>query len=369
MIVCWVALVGVLGFIKFSQISAAIAFGASFPEPSETVVAVKAIATEYVPRTRVVAEVVPVRSVTLSNELAGAVVAVGYAPGDRVAEGQVMIRLDTSEEVALLAAANAREALAQSTLARNEDLLGDSAISRQDADNALAQRDTARAEAQRVQAIIEKKTIRAPFAGQAGLERWEVGGYLTAGSAITTLMGEGSEVWIDFALPQQFARVAVGASVNVDSDTAGRLSATVIARAPGVAQASRAVRFRAALDSAALAAVPGAIVAVSVATGAAERAIRVPAVALREDTFGQHVFTLVQAESGADAPLRAVRRAVQVLRIDAEDAYLSPDTNAGLNDGLKAGVNPGEQVVALGAFKLRDGILVNLSDGPLATQN
>ncbi len=345
----WIGTVVILGFIKFSQISAAIAFGESFPEPSETVITAQPVRENYRPQTRVVAEVVPVRSVTMSNELAGAIVEVGFAPGDRVSEGQVMIRQDTSEELALLAAANAREALAERTLDRNENLLGGSAVSRQAVDDALAQRDAARAEAQRVQAIIEKKTIRAPFAARSGLERWEPGGYLDAGSVITTLVGEGDEVWVDFSLPQQHAGVAVGDSVTVHSDHAGRAPATVIARAPQVDASSRAVRYRAALASPELAAVPGAIAAVFVNTDDPRPALKVPAVAVREDTFGPHVFVLIPAESGADARFRASRRSVEVLRIEAEFAFLS------------AGVEPGDTIAAQGSFKLRDGLLVNQS--------
>ena len=356
-IVCCIGTLGVLGGIKFSQISAAIAFGASFPEPAETVLTVDAVDTEYVPRTRVVGEVVPVRTVTISNELPGAIVEVGFAPGDTVEAGQVLIRLDTSEEIAQLAAARARVALAERTLERNENLVARSAISRQAVDDAVAERDAATAEARRVQAIIDKKTLRAPFAANAGLERWEVGGYLAAGSTITTLVGSGSEVWIDFSLPQQYATVDIGAPVAVSGDSITALQATIIARAPGVDRASRAVRYRAAVSDARLAAIPGAFVSVSVAIASPRPALRVPAIAIREDTFGEHVFILVPAEPGADASFRASRRAVTVLSVEAESAYISE------------GIESGEQVVAEGAFKLRDGILVKLGAGAAAERD
>ncbi len=349
----WLIVVGLLGAIKFSQISAAIAFGASFPEPSETVITATATAAEYIQRTSVVGEVVPMRSVTLRNELAGAIVEVGFAPGQRVAAGQLLIRQDVSEELAMLAAANSTEALAQRTLDRNESLISGSAISRQAVDDALAQRDAARAQAQQIKAIIEKKTLRAPFAGATGLEPWEAGGYLSAGSTVTTLVGGGDDIWVDFSLPQQHASVALGSSVSISSDTIGLTQATIIARAPIVNAASRAVQFRALLKNHQQIALPGAIVGVSVATGEPQPALAVPAVALRHDTFGPHVFTLVPAEDGADAPLRATRRAVRVLSIEAETAYLALRTDGGLAAG--------ETLAAQGAFKLRDGILVNLS--------
>lgn len=346
--VCCIATVGVLGGVKFGQISAAIAFGQSFPEPSETILVSEAVAFEYIPRVRAAAEIVPVRFVSIRNEIAGAIVAVGFSPGQPVDEGQVLLQLDISEEQASLAAARARVALAERTLERNESLATRSAISRQAADDALAERDSALADAARVQAVINKKTLRAPFAAHTGLERWEVGGYLAAGTEVTGLVGNGSEVWVDFALPQQNASIEIGSSVELTLDDTAPLSAIVIARAPGVDPIARAVRYRAIVDDSRLSAILGAIVSVSVAVGQPVSVISLPAISVREDTFGTHVFTLAEAESGADANYRAVRRAVTVLAVDAETAYLS------------AGLEVGERVVAQGAFKLRSGILVNI---------
>ncbi len=344
------ATVGVLGFVKFSQISSAIAFAESFPEPSETVTAAAAEETVFVPRARVVGEVVPLRSVLISNELAGSIVQVGFEPGASVAAGQLLLQLDISEEQALLAAARARVALAERTLARNESLVNRSAASQQAQDTALADRDVALAETARIQAVIDKKTLRAPFDARAGLERWEVSGYLPAATPVTTLVGRGPEVWVDFSLPQQDAELADGDPVRIQAEGNRMLQARVIARSPGVDPASRSVTYRAAVEDQRLASLPGAIVSVWVAVGPPQPALAVPAVALRQDTFGRHVFTLAEAEPAADARYRAVRRPVRLLHREAETAYLALD------------LKPGEQVVADGAFKLRDGILVNLDD-------
>ncbi|MFK7954687.1 MAG: efflux RND transporter periplasmic adaptor subunit [Lysobacterales bacterium] len=346
---CWVALVAGLGFVKFGQISAAIAFGESFPEPSETVVTAVAEAAQYAPTAKVVGQVVPVRTVTLRNPLAGAIVEVGFTAGAQVAKGQLLIQQDISEERAQLAGANAQESLAQRTLARNEDLIDGNAISRQAMDNALAQRDAARAEAQRIRAIIVKKQLRAPFTGRVGLERWEAGGYLAAGTEITTLFGLSDDVWVDFSLPQRHGNIALNTEVTIIDDSVGELPAVVIARAPGVDVGSRSLALRASVNSPQLANLPGAIVTVAVVVGEPRQALVIPARAVREDTFGVHVFTLKDAEAGADAAYRASRRAVKLFGVVANQAFVAE------------GLSQGETIAATGAFKLRDELLVNVA--------
>lgn len=344
-----ITVVAVLGFIKYSQVQAAIEFGSSFPEPSETVEAVSAVATQWQPQVKASAEIVPTRAIEIINELPGTITRVGFKSGDTLQAGQLLIQLDTSEEEAQLSAAKARAELAGRLLARNKKLASSQAVSEQANDAALADRDAAVAEARRVQAIIDKKTLRAPFNAHAGLHRWEVGGYLAAGTSVTTLVGIEKSVWIDFSLPQLAEPVAIGATVRLQM--AGRdAEATVIARDSLLTPGSRSVRYRALAEDAALAAMPGALLNVIAAQGDPIPAISVPAVGVRQDAFGTHVFVLARAENGADADFRAERRSVEVLTIAKTTAYLS------------AGLQADERVAAAGAFKLRDGLLANVAN-------
>lgn len=343
-----VVIAGGLGAFKILQIRAAIAFAQSFPEPSEAVEAVIAETVTRRPRVSVVGEVVPVRSVELKTELPGRITEVGFDPGARVTAQQVLVRLDTREEAAQLAAAEAQAELAAIVLARNESLTATSAVSRQAADTARAERDAAVAAAERLRTIIDKKTLRAPFDARAGLHELQPGQFLEAGTTVTWLVGIGETVWVDFSLPQEQAVLVIGDSVTVHTarDRGEPIEARVIARNPFVDQASRNVRFRALANSADGRLEPGAIVNVAVPVGSATEMLRVPATAVRRDAFGTSVFVLVPAATDADAPERAERRDVDVERIDARHAY------------LRSGLEAGEKVAADGAFKLRDGILV-----------
>jgi RND family efflux transporter MFP subunit len=203
------AVAGALGYYKYSQIQAAMAFAATFPEPVVAVEAVLATEESWQPVTSVTAEVVATRTVDLSNELAGAIVAVGFESGAEVEAGQVLVRLDTSEESAQLAAARADAEIARLELERNQKLIASGAAAQEARDRAKAGHDAAVAAVNRLLAVIEKKTLRAPFDATTGLHQLDVGQYLDKGSVVTRLIGVSDSVWIDFTLPQQQSDPAI----------------------------------------------------------------------------------------------------------------------------------------------------------------
>jgi membrane fusion protein (multidrug efflux system) len=116
-----------LGYLKFAQIQAAIAFAETFPEPMETVELFSVREEVWQPTTSVTAETVAIHAIEVSTELAGRIVEVGFAPGATVRAGQLLVRLDTSEERAELAAARADARLATLALARNRKLIASGA--------------------------------------------------------------------------------------------------------------------------------------------------------------------------------------------------------------------------------------------------
>ena len=339
-----------LGYYKYRQIQAAIAFGASFPEPVEAVEAAVVAEEFWQPTAEVTGEAVAPRAVDLSSELAGRIVEVSFAPGAAVDRGQVLVRLDTSEEQAQLAAARAEAELARMALSRNERLMLSGAAAEEARDTARAQYAAATAAVQRLQAIIDKKTLRAPFDARAGLHELGVGQYLDRGTVITRLVGRDGEMWVDFTLPQQHARVAVGVPVRL-SVSGATLSASIIARDAFVNERSRNVSFRALAGNESGVLYPGMLVAVSVPIGDPQRAALVPATAIRRDAFGAHVYVLAPAEEGARAPERALRRPV-VLGPQRGDRVV-----------VVEGLRVGERVAAAGSFKLRDGALSSAKAG------
>jgi membrane fusion protein (multidrug efflux system) len=334
-----------LAYFKYQQIQAAIAFGKAFPEPVEAVELFIAREEVFQPTTSVTAETVAIRAVQVSNELAGHIVEVGFAAGATVAAGQVLVRLDTSEERAQLAAARADAELARLALQRNQKLIRSGAAAEEARDRSKAQFDAANADVNRLLAIIDKKTLRAPFAAMASLHELEVGQYLASATNIARLIGIDEQIWIDFTLPQQQAQLHSGESISVTANGQA-FPAEIIARDAFVNDQSRNVRYRAIADNRAFSLFPGSLVTVAVPVGTEQIATLVPMTAVRRDAFGANVYVLQPAEEGARAPDRAEKRVV-TLGPQRGDLVI-----------ITSGLQPGERVAGNGAFKLRDRVLV-----------
>ncbi|HEY5645044.1 MAG TPA: efflux RND transporter periplasmic adaptor subunit [Pseudomonadales bacterium] len=344
---CLLAAAG-FGYYKYSRIQAAIAFAAGFPEQVVAVESVLATQEAWQPRTSVTGEVVARRSVSLSNELGGAIVEVGFRSGDRVRTGQVLVRLDTSEERAQLAAARADAEIARLELSRAEKLIRSGAAAQEARDQARARFDASVAAVNRLLAVIEKKTLRAPFDATTGLHELEIGQYLDKGAVIARLIGVDDAVWVDFTLPQQQATVRLGETVRVivpgqDEE----LVAEVIARDAFVNERSRNVGLRALAQNAGDRLLPGSLVSVEVPMAQERVATLVPVTAVRRNSFGASVFVLKPAEQGARGGYRAALRPVT----------LGPQRGDRII--IAEGLEPGERVATAGAFKLREGALVN----------
>jgi membrane fusion protein (multidrug efflux system) len=346
---CLLVLAALAG-IKYQQIRAAIAFGASFPEPSAAVESLRVAESLAENHVAVIGEIVAPESLELRNELEGRVSALNMAPGSRVRRGDILLQLDISEEQARLEAARASAALAALNRNRLQKLLLNKSVSQDRVDQARAEADIAQANVRQLEAAIDKKTLRAPFDAVVGLHEIEAGEYLAANTAIVMLMGTNDFLWVDFNLPPAQGSVAIGATVEVS--VAGKadqaLRATVIARNPAVSLQSRNLRYRARID-AAPSLPPGSVVNVRVPAGQ-DRVIPVPTPAVLRDDLGTYVFVL-EPQEGAGA-FRARRRAV---RLGAEGAQ-----SAAVLEGLAAD----EMIATHGAFKLRDGMLAHISARP-----
>lgn len=351
-----ISLAATLAVWKGNALREAEAASLNQPELAETVTAAPVREAVERPVTTAIGTVLALRSVTLRNELAGTVREVHLVPGAIVDEGTLLVALDVAVERAELAALEARAALADTTLARLERLIRDNATSQSTVDQARASRDVAHAEIARTRAIIERKTVRAPFRARVGLADVHAGQYLDAGTVLTTLQAVSGAVHVDFAVPQAVAaRLVRGETVAVTGAPGARpLSAAIVAIDARVDPETRnaTVRARLAGPAASLPA-PGASVQVGVPTGPPHAVLVIPATALRKGPEGDHVFVL-QPGDGA-SPLRAAVRRIETGATAGDDVYVT------------SGLAAGEQVATSGSFKLRDGMLVTIAQPSTAS--
>ncbi len=71
-----------------------------------------------------------------------------------------------------------------------------------DYDQATAQQKQTEANVGEIRAMIQRKTIRAPFSGILGIRKVNLGQYLSAGGAVVQLQSL-NPIYVDFGLPQQ----------------------------------------------------------------------------------------------------------------------------------------------------------------------
>jgi membrane fusion protein (multidrug efflux system) len=333
---------------KYTDIAASAAASANQPEPMEVITAAVAKDREHRRTTTSIGTVLALRSITLSNEVAGTVERVHLTPGQIVEPGTVLVAMDASVERADLQAQEAQAALAKTTLERLEKLRTHQATSQEEVDQARAQYDVAQAQMARTRALIAKKVIRAPFRARVGIADVHIGQYLNEGTELTTLQGVAEAVHVDFTVAQRVAAgLKVGDSVAVYAANDNTpIPARIVAVDARVDPNTRNATVRARLAGEVTPA-PGASVRVLVPVGPLDTVVGVPVNALRKGPQGDHVF-VIEPDS-ANKP-RAHVRTVQSGPVLGEEVIVY--------DGVKSG----EQIATSGSFKLREGVLVAIAD-------
>jgi membrane fusion protein (multidrug efflux system) len=314
------------------------------PEPVESVTATVATERLHQPTTTSIGTVLALRSITLRNELPGTVRRVQLTPGQVVEPGTVLVALDVSVEEAELKALEAQAELAKTLLGRTERMAQRQAASQIELDQAKAERDVALAQIARTQALIERKTIRAPFRARVGISDVHIGQFLETGTQLTTLQGIDDAANVDFAVAQSVAAVLkVGQKVEVVRSDSTTVIARIAAVDARVDPETRNAMVRARIDDAHVAPSPGASVRVLVPVGPQQNAVVVPVSALRKGPTGDHVFVIATDKEGK--PRSHVRTVTTGPVLGDQIVIL---------DGLTVG----ERVATSGSFKLRDAALV-----------
>src|SRR5262245_46798013 len=352
MLAATMTIVAALGFVKFKQIQTAIAQGAAFQPPPEAVTTIVSSQENWPSTLSAIGTVAAVRGVTVSADLPGVVDRIAFTSGQPVREGEVLAILDTRQERAQLAAAEAQRDLARINFERLDGLLKERVISRAEFDRATAEQRQAEARVGEIGATIDRKTIRAPFSGVLGIRHVNLGQYLAGGDALVTLQSL-DPIYVNFGVPQQaMAHVRAGRSVRVTIADLGDVEFTgpITAIDSVVDESTRNVQVQATLANPAAKLRPGMFVQAEVAVGTTGAVIALPASAISYAPYGDSVFVVTDVKDQSGRTYRGVRQ--QFVKLGAA---------RGDQIAVVSGLKPGEEVVTSGVFKLRNGsaVLVN----------
>ena len=348
-----IALLASLGFVKFRQIQTAVAQGASFQPPPEAVTTVVAQQENWPSTLGIIGTVAAIQGVTVSADLPGTVDRIHFDSGAWVHEGDVLVELDTRQERAQLAAVEAQRDLARINFSRMQELVKEGVIARTEYDNAITQQKATEAQVGEIRATIARKTIRAPFSGILGIRQISRGQYLAAGQAIVPLQAL-NPIYVDFGVPQQeTAQVKVGRKLRITSDDLPGLefAGRVTALDSVVNEATRNIQVQATLPNPQGKLRPGMFVQVAVTLGASRQVVPLPASAINYAPYGDSVFVVTDLKDPKGRSYRGVRQ-----------QFVKVEGSRGDQVAVISGVNPGDQIVSSGVFKLRNGAAVQINN-------
>jgi membrane fusion protein (multidrug efflux system) len=347
------AVLAALGFVKFRQVKAAIAVYAAFQPPPEAVTTIVARQERWPETLRAIGTVAAVRGVTVGADLPGVIEKISFDSGAAVHEADPLLELDTRQERAQLAAAEAQRDLSRANLERMRSLVADRIVAQAEFDQADAAYKTSEAAIGEIRATIGRKTIRAPFAGVLGIRQVNLGQYLAAGAPIVSLQSV-DPIYVNFAVPQQqVAALRIGTpvraaveSVEVEIGAAGRVTAIDSV----IDQATRNVAVQATFANPSGRLRPGMFVQASAVVGVGGTVVTLPASAINYAPYGDSVFVVESLKGPKGETYRGVTQ-----------RFVKVGPSRGDQIGLLSGVKIDDEVVTSGVFKLRSGaaVLVN----------
>jgi len=345
-----VVLLGGIVALKATQIGSLIGFSTAMekagmpPSPVATVVAVQAAWEETLKFT---GSIRAVQGVTLTVELPGKVLRIGVENGAQVQQGDVLMELDTTQEQADLASAEAGLRLAKLNLDRNKGLLDKRIIAQSAYDSVAAIFDQEQAKTATIRATIAKKIIRAPFAGRVGIRTVNLGQTVRAGDELIPLHSS-DPIYVEFSVPQtRLDSISVGQTIRVTTDGLKMpVVGLITAINPVVEEATRTARVQGTLENKEGLLLAGLFAEVEVVLPEKVDVVAVPISAVTTAAYGDSIFVI---EENGD-------------KLTARQQFVKLGRKRGDFVSVIKGLNSGDRVVSAGAFKLTNGAPVVVND-------
>jgi len=393
MIVCVLLLIGLVIGIKALFIVRMLA--GMKPPPPSVVSTAKAKFEDWQPALNAVGTLRAVRGADLALDIAGLVTKVNLKSGDEVKEGEVLLQLRDSEDVAQLNQLQASAALASVTFDRAKQQLAVQAISKADYDTAAADLKAKQAAVAQQQVNVSKKQLRAPFSGRAGIITVNPGAYLNSGTTIVTVQ-QLDPIFVDFHLPQRnLADLKVGQKVTLKLDAfkGKTFEGTLSAISPKIDNDTRNVQIEASVPNPDKLLTPGMFADVNVDVGSQERHLTLPQTAVVYNPYGETVYLVkkkadfdkAQADNkAANADPKTADAKADPKKPDAKDAkkddkkdaknavppdqlvvqqtFVTTSGTRGDQVAIVKGLNEGEEVVTSGQVKLKSGSPITIDN-------
>jgi len=352
MLTVMAAFIALIGMVKFKQVQTAIAQASSFQPPPEAVTTTVSRREQWPSTLEAIGTAVAVHGVTVSADLPGIVDRIAFDSGHAAQAGDVLVQLDTKQEEAQLVAAEAQRDLTRLNYERARGLAEQGIVAKQDFDRAEAENKQAEARVGEIRATIQRKRIRAPFAGVLGIRQVNLGQYLSAGDPVVSLQSL-RPIYVNFAVPQQeVSRLRVGGEVSVSAEgVPGAVTGRITAIDSIVNEGTRNVGVQATFANEDGRLHPGMFVQTRIDLGAGTSVIALPASAINYAPYGDSVFVVADVDGPKGQKYRGVRQ-----------QFVKLGGGRGDQVAVLSGLEAGAEVVTSGVFKLRPGAAVHVNN-------
>lgn len=326
---------------------------ANFQPPPVTISTAKATAVVWQPYLSAVGSVVAINGVQVTTEVAGLVEKISFESGQMVKQGDPIIQLDDAEDRQDLKNFQAQLDLAQITYRRQSILYKGNNVARADLDQATASLQQAQANVGKTLVLIDKKNIKAPFAGKLGIRLVNLGQYIAAGTAIVSLQSM-DPLYIQFSLPEQNLNVLTvnqPIEIRVESEGDKVFIGKISALNSEVDANTRNILVQAVVPNPQYLLYPGMFANVRVLLPQKENVIAVPQTAVIFSLYGDAVY--VVKPEGKDKEGKPI--------LKAHLHYVTTGERRGNEVIILKGIQAGDEVVISGQLKLNEGapVLIN----------
>ena len=332
--------------------------------PPATVSTMVIASSEWQPKLTSVGNVRAFRGVELSTEVAGLVAAVPIKSGQDVKQGELLIKLNDSSDVAQLNSLKALADLAKVINERDRQQLAIQAISKNVFDTSAADAKSKQAQVEQQTALVAKKNLKAPFSGRVGIVSINPGQYVNSGDKLLTLQTL-DPIFVDFNLPQNNAeQIQVGQVVEVTTDAFKDASFTgkITAVSPKVDTNTRNIQVEAQLANPDKKILPGMFANVNIKLGDQVKLLTLPQTAVTYNPYGSTVF-LAKPTGKKDKQGKEI--------LEAQQVFVTTGATRGDQVAILKGVEEGATVVTSGQLKLKNGtpLIINNKVEPANSPN
>lgn len=341
-----------VGGWKAWQIHGAIAQAAKFAPPPTAVTTAVAKKEQWQPVLSAVGSLRAINGVTVSTDLAGVISQIAFQSGATVKKGDLLAKLDSTQEEAQLHSAEARLDWAKVSLDRQRNLVNSGAVSKSDFDSAESEFRQASAAVDEAKALIARKAIVAPFDGVLGIRQVDLGQYLNVGAPIVQLQSA-NPIYADFSLPQQsLEQIAIGKKLQVRAAgiTGDKFEGEIESIDSRLDETTRNLLVRGLIQNAEHKLRPGMFVSVEVLLPEQD-VITIPSTSINYAPYGDSVYVVKETK----APDGKVAD-------EAQQQFVKLGPTRGDQVSVVSGVKEGDQVVSSGVFKLRAGAPIQVNN-------